>query len=660
MFLDLPPDRPTQSPVVMVAEAHQARNPVGVQRTLGICKPIENIQDDEYLGKVVMTFPGDARNYLFNYEKQDVDWRDAKVMLLQPPINGKLEDQGNGFYTYRPNLGFHGQDKISALVELGGYQIKVVYFIKVVNEDQRVGDDEASIRKYCGSKGNMWKISLPTTPVDPSTLQYLLDQTGLNSSAVNLQVADLPGSSLGQTTNTSITLDTHAAGYNWFIDSTPFDNSEFLPTANPNEWIAKADSEAAGKMDMLSVLLHEYGHALGIGHSAHAGDYMATTLQPGVRRLPSAAELELMAQLAGEIKNDLADAGSNTPLSPQSPLPSLPLGGAFGVALLGRLRGTRYSGWTNSIDSVTQYAVAANPKLSNPDFAGTSADQATGWSTTGKVRFQDGAATLTETAESQTRLNQVFIVGETDRFLSFTVANAALDDATNAPDDAFEVALLDANTGASLLGGTGLSRNDAILNLQADGSESKAQAVTRIDNADGSHTYLVDLAGIAAGTAVNLSFDLIGFEATAGKGAAAVSSQLTIRDLRIGVPQAKDDSATLAEDSTIAIAALANDLNAQQPGFVPVIVDAPAHGQVTINADGSFSFTPDQDWNGDDQFTYKLSDGHVDSNLATVSLTVTPVNDAPVAVADIASVGEDGDVDAPKEVPLGDTGTALI
>lgn len=626
MFLDIPPDSPAQSPVVMVAEAKQVQKPVGLQRTLGICRPMENIQDDPVFGKVTIDFSGAAVNYLFYYEeKKNLSDVEAKVTLLQLPAHGRLIDGD----TYVPDPGFHGQDNISALVELGGYQIKVVYFIKVVNEDQRVGDNEASIRKYCGSKGNMWKISLPTTPVDPSTLQYLLDQTGLNSSAVNLQVADLPGSSLGQTTNTSITLDTNAAGYNWFIDPTPFDNAEFLPTANPYEWIAKAGSEAAGKMDMLSVLLHEYGHALGIGHSAHAGDYMATTLQPGVRRLPSADELDLIAQLAGEIKNELADASSNTPLSPPSPLPSLPLGGAFGVALLGRLRGTRYSGWTNSVDSVTQYAVAANPKLSNPDFAGTSADQATGWSTTGKVRFQDGAATLTETAESQTRLNQVFIVTDTDRFLSFTVANAALDDASNAPDDAFEVALLDANTGASLLGGTGLSRNDAILNLQADGSESKAQAVTRIDNADGSHTYLVDLAGIAAGTAVNLSFDLIGFEATAGKGEAAAGlsnpSQLTIRDLRIGVPQAKDDSATLAEDSTIAIAALANDLNAQQPGFVPVIVDTPAHGQVTINADPStgsgqpvFTYTPDQDWNGDDQFTYKLSDGHVDSNLATV------------------------------------------
>lgn len=72
--------------------------------------------------------------------------------------------------------------------------------------------------------------------------------------------------------------------HGWFVDATPGDNSEFLPTSNPNEWVAKAGSEAAGKMDMLIVLLHEYGHTLGLDHSADTHDFMATTLQPGVRR----------------------------------------------------------------------------------------------------------------------------------------------------------------------------------------------------------------------------------------------------------------------------------------------------------------------------------------------------------------------------------------
>ncbi len=95
----------------------------------------------------------------------------------------------------------------------------------------------------------------------------ILSSLSVDPSIVMLNIADLPGGAVGQTVGTTITLDDNAAGYGWFIDPTPSDNSEFLPTSNPNEWVAKAGSDAAGKMDMLSVLLHEYGHALGIGHA---------------------------------------------------------------------------------------------------------------------------------------------------------------------------------------------------------------------------------------------------------------------------------------------------------------------------------------------------------------------------------------------------------
>ena len=164
----------------------------------------------------------------------------------------------------------------------------------------------------------------------------------------------------------------------------------------------------------------------------------------------------------------------------------------------------------------------------------------------------------------------------------------------SAPDDAFEVALIDANTGLSLLGGTGLTRSDALLNLQANGTEYRASAVTSTLNADGSRTYLVDLAGVAAGTLASLSFDLIGF----GRGTAATASHVTVRDLKLGIPQTFDDAVTITEDTLAIIAALTNDLDANQPGFVPVVVTGPAHGQVIVNADGSFGYTPDANKGG--------------------------------------------------------------
>ncbi|MBK6594259.1 MAG: tandem-95 repeat protein [Burkholderiales bacterium] len=449
--------------------------------------------------------------------------------------------------------------------------------------------------------------------------QQYWESAGVPSGAfvnTSISIADLADNVAGITEGNQILLSATAAGWGWFADSTPASQEEFLPTSASNDFQARAGGLADGRLDLLTVVIHEFGHVLGLGDTPDNAKVMAQYLTPGVRRLPSDADIAaLQAKLAsiGDGVTEFADNEDRTSL----------------VIVVPPATTTAQGNTTGGL----RYQTIINPALTNSNFSTGS-----GWATAGNVAFNNGAATLTETVTTQTRLNQVFIVGENDRFLSFTVADTALDDADQAPDDAFEVALLDANTGASLLGGTGLTRNDAFLNLQADGTERKSQAVTSIRNADGSRTYLVDLAGIPAGTAVNLAFDLIGF----GKGAAAVSSHLTIRDLRIGVPQTKDDSITLAEDTPTTIAALANDLNARQPGFAPVIVEGPTHGQVTINLDGTFNFAPDKDWHGEDRFSYKLSDGHVDSNLAIVSLTVTPVNDAPVATDDAASVAEDG------------------
>jgi VCBS repeat-containing protein len=389
-------------------------------------------------------------------------------------------------------------------------------------------------------------------------------------------------------------------------------------------------------MDMLSVLLHEYGHVLGIDHSANSHDYMATTLTAGVRRMPSADELALMQQLVEQVKVGLTEST----LSPTLPLqgggdapgfPTLPLGANF-IGFLGLLRSSRYGGVSISPDAstlVTKYAVAANATLTNG-----SLNVSDGWSAQGSVDIGNGMAVMNEVSASQTRLSQVFMVNDRDRFLSFTLAGTALDNLTGAPDDAFEVALLEANTGASLLGGTGLTRSDAFLNLQADGTQNAANCVTCINNADGSRTYRVDLAGIAAGTAVNLSFDLIGF---GGNG-----SHVTVSDVRLsGLPQLHDEAATLLEDGSLAFNPFAQVDNAALLQLGSHVVDQPAHGAVTVNADGTFSYTPTADYFGTDTFTYRLSDGPLESNLATVSLTITPVNDAPVVADVLATTAED-------------------
>jgi VCBS repeat-containing protein len=77
------------------------------------------------------------------------------------------------------------------------------------------------------------------------------------------------------------------------------------------------------------------------------------------------------------------------------------------------------------------------------------------------------------------------------------------------------------------------------------------------------------------------------------------------------------------------------------------VVTEPLHGDVTVNADGTYTYTPDLNYNGPDSFTYKVCDTDGDCSTATVTLTILPVGDTPVAVNDNTTTNEDTAVTIP-------------
>ncbi len=106
-------------------------------------------------------------------------------------------------------------------------------------------------------------------------------------------------------------------------------------------------------------------------------------------------------------------------------------------------------------------------------------------------------------------------------------------------------------------------------------------------------------------------------------------------------PVAGDDSATVDEDSiNNAIDVLANDEDVDADTLTITGVTQGANGAVTFTATG-VSYTPNADFFGSDTFTYTISDGNGGTDSATVNVTVTPVNDDPVALDDSATVNED-------------------
>jgi hypothetical protein len=166
--------------------------------------------------------------------------------------------------------------------------------------------------------------------------------------APTLTLDDLDGWQLGATIGASlgvkspsqspsIILDSYGAGVGWFIDATPLDNTEFAVSSNPHAFRALPGSPAASKYDLLTVMLHEIGHLLGfqasnLGFLAHPGtltgstivmgpdasslldadgehlnstlfpdDLMTATLAPGVRRLPSPIDIQILKAIRASL-----------------------------------------------------------------------------------------------------------------------------------------------------------------------------------------------------------------------------------------------------------------------------------------------------------------------------------------------------------------------
>jgi VCBS repeat-containing protein len=103
---------------------------------------------------------------------------------------------------------------------------------------------------------------------------------------------------------------------------------------------------------------------------------------------------------------------------------------------------------------------------------------------------------------------------------------------------------------------------------------------------------------------------------------------------------AVNDAATISEDGILnGTSLLSNDTDpeANMLTIHTTPVAGPSHGTLTINADGTYTYTPDANYNGSDSFTYQICDNGVPSlcSNATVIITVTSVNAAPVAKDDI-------------------------
>ena len=100
-------------------------------------------------------------------------------------------------------------------------------------------------------------------------------------------------------------------------------------------------------------------------------------------------------------------------------------------------------------------------------------------------------------------------------------------------------------------------------------------------------------------------------------------------------PVAANDAYSTPEDTALVITApgvLANDSDVVEGSpLTAILVTGPVHGTLALAATGAFTYTPFPSVSGPDSFTYRANDGELNSNIVTVTITVTPVNDPPMA-----------------------------
>ncbi|MCA9214031.1 MAG: tandem-95 repeat protein, partial [Planctomycetales bacterium] len=125
--------------------------------------------------------------------------------------------------------------------------------------------------------------------------------------------------------------------------------------------------------------------------------------------------------------------------------------------------------------------------------------------------------------------------------------------------------------------------------------------------------------------------DSFTYRAIDGIGASSIGTVMINVNPSNRAPVAVNDEFSVGENAVLSVAIrhsiLVNDTDPDGDTLTASVVNQTTHGILVVNPDGTFTYTPDVGFSGDDSFTYRANDGEASSNVATVSITVTPTGE---------------------------------
>ena len=488
---------------------------------------------------------------------------------------------------------------------------------------------------------------------------------------MNFSVTDMPGWYLGSFSTGSITIDADAAGRGWFLDETPFDDSEFGNILSATRLQTDSSGAPAGHFDLLTMLTHEMGHALGLQDSYSLGDrsdLMYGYLVVGERRL--AADGQADGAIMGSIASEEF------------------LGAPVSI-------GTLAFGKTVTVQFQTTIDAQSNGLIVNPVNQGTV-------TATNVVGFVDtNTNTVTTTLDSLTLGGSIFNDVDVSSTISpgdAGIQNVALSlfvDANN--DNVADSGIALATTTTNGFGDysfTGLAPGNYLVrvdsgNFLAGGAletYENASPVAAADpdgNVDNDNDAQLTSGGVVFTKSITLAYNT---EPTAGTGndtnntldvgfvqnqppivtpfgpAAGYTEQAApvVIDSRITVADGDDANLTGAT-VTISSGFVTGDVLAATVGStgITAVWDSNTHiltlsgtatklQYQTVLRTVTFANPTNDDPTATARVaSFVVNDGAANSNAGTVTINVTPVNDAPVAT--ITPTGTDSAI-----VPIGD------